>query len=81
MISWVGQGHLPEKAETRGKAREVLVANSMFEPEIFKMKDGVVMFTKAANKNRDRRGVADMPPGVHGNGALKFMSSERSGRT
>ena len=27
------------KAETRGKAREVLVACSMFDPEVFKMKD------------------------------------------
>ena len=33
------------------KAREVLVEFSMFDPEIFKMKDGVLMFTKAANKN------------------------------
>ena len=23
----------------------------MFDPEVFKMKDGVLMFTKAANKN------------------------------
>ena len=37
--------------ETRGKAREVLVAISMFNPEVFKMKDGVLMFTKAANRN------------------------------
>ena len=26
----------------------------MFDPEVFKMKDGVLMFTKAANKNRMR---------------------------
>ena len=26
VTSWVEQGHVPEKAETRGKAREVLVA-------------------------------------------------------
>ena len=26
----------------------------MFNPEVFKMKDGVLMFTKAANKNRIR---------------------------
>ena len=36
---------------TRGKAREVLVACSMFDPEVFKMREGVLMFTKAANKN------------------------------
>ena len=40
-----------EKAETRGKAREVLVVHSMFNPEVFKMKDEVLMLTKAANRN------------------------------
>ena len=45
VISWVEQGRVPEKTETRGKAREVLVACSMFDPEIFKMKDRVLMFT------------------------------------
>ena len=43
---------MTEKAETRGKAREVLVALSMFNPEVFKMRDGVLMFKKAANRNR-----------------------------
>ena len=42
---------MPEKAETRGKAREVLGACSMFDPEVLKMRDGVLMFTKAANRN------------------------------
>ena len=51
MISWVEKGQLPEKVETRGKAREVLVAHSMFDPAVFKMKEGVLMFTKAANRN------------------------------
>ena len=45
--SWVEQGCVPEKKETRGKAREVLVVHSMFDPEVFNMKDGVLMFTKA----------------------------------
>ena len=27
------------------------MACSMFNPEVFKMKDGVLMFTKAGNKN------------------------------
>ena len=36
VISWVENGQLPEKAETRGKAREVLVAHSMFDPAVFK---------------------------------------------
>ena len=52
MISWVGQGCVPEKMVTRGKAREVLVSHSMFNPEIFKMKDRVLMVTKAANKDQ-----------------------------
>ena len=30
VISWVERGQLPEKLETRGKAREVLVAGSIF---------------------------------------------------
>ena len=49
VISWIEQGQLLEKMETRDKAREVLVAHSMFDPEVFK--DGVLMFTKAANRN------------------------------
>ena len=52
VISWVEQGRVAEKAETRGKAREVFVACSMFDPEGFKMRDEVLMFTKAANRNR-----------------------------
>ena len=41
-----------QNAETRGKAMEVLVSCSMFDPEVFKMRDGVLMFTKAANRNQ-----------------------------
>ena len=52
VISWVEQGCVPEKKETRGKEREVLVACSMFDPKVFKMKAGVLMFTKAAKRNR-----------------------------
>ena len=51
VISWVEQGGIPEKRETIGKAREVLVTGSMFDPALFKMKDGVLVFTKAANEN------------------------------
>ena len=51
VICWIDQGQLPEKTETRGKARKVLVGCSMFNPEVFKMKNGVLMFTKAANRN------------------------------
>ena len=52
VISWVEQGQVPEKAEVRGRPREVWVACSMFDPEVFKMRDGVLMFTKAANRNQ-----------------------------
>ena len=44
MISLVEKLQLPEKSETRGKAREVIVVLSMFDPEVFKM--------KAANKKQ-----------------------------
>ena len=43
---------MPEKAETRGITQEELVACSMFDPEVFKMRDGVLMLTKAASRNR-----------------------------
>ena len=52
VISWVEQGRLPKKTERSGKEREVLVARFIFDPEVFKMKDGVLMFTKAANRNQ-----------------------------
>ena len=44
VIIWVEQKRVPEKTETRGKARKVLVACSMLDPEVFKMKDGVLMY-------------------------------------
>ena len=37
------QGQLPEKTEARGKAREVLVVCSMFNTDVFKMKDRVLI--------------------------------------
>ena len=37
-------------SEARARAREVLVAHSIFDPEVFKMNDGVLMCTKAANR-------------------------------
>ena len=43
---------MPEKAETRGKSHEVLVPRLMFDPEWFKMRDGILMFTKATNRSR-----------------------------
>ena len=39
VISWVEKGQLTEKAKTRGQARQVLVARSIFDPAVFKMKD------------------------------------------
>ena len=41
VISWVEKGQLLEKAETRGKTREVLAARSLFDPAVFKMNDRV----------------------------------------
>ena len=52
MISWVEQGHVLEKKETRVKAREVYVPYFVFDLEVFKIKDEVLMFTKAANRNQ-----------------------------
>ena len=46
VISWVEKGWVREKAETKGKARGVLVARSMFDPDVFKMRNGVLMFTE-----------------------------------
>ena len=64
VISCIEQGRLPEKTEMRGKVREVLVVHFIFDLELFKMKEGVLMFTKAANRNRIC--VADMPTRVYG---------------
>ena len=52
VINWVETGRILEKAETRGKSRAVLVARSMFDPETFKLRVGVLMFTKAVNQNQ-----------------------------
>ena len=49
VIKWVEAGQVAEKAQNRGKSREVLVAKSIFDPEVFKMRDGLLMFTKATN--------------------------------
>ena len=49
VISWIEQGRVPEKKETRGKAREVYLACSMFDPQVLKMNNGVLMFTKTDN--------------------------------
>ena len=76
MNSWVERGQLPKKVETRGKAREVLVARSMFDPAVFKMKDGVLMFTKAANRKQGRRSMADMSPRIYDQRSMESLSSE-----
>ena len=52
VISWVEKGLLPNKAETWGKTKEVLAACSIFDPSVFKMRDGVLMFTKSANRHQ-----------------------------
>ena len=78
MISWVEQGCVLEKTETRGKAREVLVVHSMYD---FQDEGRCVDVHQGSKQESDRRGVPDRPPGVHGNGGLEFMSSEQSGKT
>ena len=52
VIKWVAKGHVPDKSEVRGKSREILVARSQFDPTLFKMRDGVLMYTKSANGNQ-----------------------------
>ena len=54
VISWIEQVRLPEKTKTSGKAKGVLVAHSMLDLEVFKIKDGLLMFTEAANRNQIR---------------------------
>ena len=53
VISWIETGQLPEKAETWGKAREVAEARSIFDPAVFKLDGGVLMYTKAANPHQN----------------------------
>ena len=52
VISWVEKGHMPDKSEARGRSREVLAAHLVFDPTVFKMRDGVLMYTKSANRNQ-----------------------------
>ena len=52
VIKWVNVGHAPDKSEVRGKSREVLIARSKFSPALFKMNNGVLMYTKSANGNQ-----------------------------
>ena len=51
-MQWVNAGHAPDKSEVRGKSREVLVARSKFSTALFKMSDGVLMYTNSANGNQ-----------------------------
>ena len=51
VISWIELGWLPEKTETRDKARELLVACSMFDPKVFKMKDRVLVYVSTINED------------------------------
>ena len=32
---------MPDKVETRGKIQEILAARSLFDPSVFKIRDGV----------------------------------------
>ena len=56
--------------------REVLVECSMFNPEVFKMKDGVLMFTKAANRNPIGEVWWICLPGVYDKRSMESLSSE-----
>ena len=52
VINWVKKGKLPNKVETHGKMKEVLPAHSIFDPSVFKIRDGVLMFTNSANRHQ-----------------------------
>ena len=52
VIKWVEIGYAPDKSEVKGKSREVLVACSKFSPALFKIRNGVLMYTKSANGNQ-----------------------------
>ena len=43
---------MPNKVETRGKMKEVQAVRSLFDPSVFKIRDGVLMFTKSANRHQ-----------------------------
>ena len=40
VIKWVEAGQMPEKFKTKGESRKVLVSRSMFNPDMFKVRDG-----------------------------------------
>ena len=63
-----GAGRMQEKTKIRGKSWEVLVAMSMFDPEVFKMRDRILLFTiQAKNWCRGRDiWCTIMPSGVYG---------------
>ena len=52
VIKWVRKGHALDKSEVRGKLMEFLVARSQFNPTLFKIRDGVLMYTKSENRNQ-----------------------------
>ena len=52
MIKWFEEGQVLEKSENRGKSREVLVARLMFDPDMFKMRDGILRFNKSTYWSR-----------------------------
>ena len=73
LISWVRLKRIPEKANMRSKDQEVLVA---VECLTLKIRVGVLMSTKAANRNMDRRCMVHIPPRVNGVRGMKFMPSK-----
>ena len=52
VIKWVERGSVPDKVEIRGKMKEIQTACSLFNPSVFKIRDGILMFTKSANRHQ-----------------------------
>ena len=49
MFKWVKRGKAPEKVEIRVKMKEIQAPRSLFDPSVFKIRDGILIFTKSAN--------------------------------
>ena len=67
VISWVKMGLVPEKAETTGKAKEVLVVQC-----------SILKYSCSPRQQQelDRRCMAYMSPGVNGVRPMEFMPSK-----
>ena len=54
VIKWVKRGKVPDKVEIQGKMKEVQAARSLFDPSVFNIRDGVLMFNKSANRHLEK---------------------------